>query len=496
VWVYTFINTHATRSLSVTDNSASPTVYNVPPSSYVKAFCASTLGTTNKLFFPSTQLPTLTVDSSITMSAGNFNAATSTGTFATGTGAVSLNGDTTVTSSKTFATGTGAATLKGPTTVADSTAFTVGSSGSGGTTTLYGNVVIGSATNGHSVAATLHGTFQQNDDGDGTSKTFNTATGGVYLNGHTTVASNKNLHMTASGTGTFRTGTGTATLNGATTISGTNTFATGTGTVSLNGATTVAASKTLTVGTSGSGGVTTLYGNLVVGSSTNSHSVATTIHGSFQQNDDGDGTAKAFTTASGTNTLGGHTTVANNKNLHMTAAGSGTFQTGTGVVTLNGNTVISGSKTFTSGTGQVSLAGAVQLADNTPLTVGTAGNGGNTQMFGKVYVGGAQSGTSTLLDVYGNVRFLNDISGTAKTFTTGTGAISLNGDVTVATNRNLKMQDTGTGSFETGTGPIKLNGDTTVKNTKKFTVATYTNEIVCTADNSGSLGNHYCMATR
>merc|ERR1712129_680002 len=136
-------------------------------------------------------------------------------------------------------------------------------------------------------------------------------------------------------------------------------------------------------------------------------------------------------------------------------------------------------------------AGAVQLADNTPLTVGTAGNGGNTQMFGNVYVGGATSGTSTLLDVYGNVRFLNDISGTAKTFTTGTGAISLNGDVTVAVNRNLKMQDTGNGSFETGTGPVKLNGDTTVKNTKKFTVATYTNEIVCTADNTGSLGNHY-----
>jgi len=223
--------------------------------------------------------------------------------------------------------------------------------------------------------------------------------------------------------------------------------------------------------------------------------VSTTIYGDFSQNDDGGGTAKSFSTATGDNLLNGHTTVANNKDLHMTSTGSGTFQSGTGTVALHGNVNIAGAKTFTSGTGQVSLAGAVQIADNTPLSVGSPGQGGITQMFGTVEIGGNTLGTSTGLDVYGNVRFLDDISGAPRTFSTGTGAVALNGDVTVATDKNLHMTDTGTGTFKTGTGPISLNGDVTVKAASDFTIADFTNRIQCNNNNAGP-DSTYCKASR
>ncbi len=102
----------------------------------------------------------------------------------TGTGAVTLAGDTSVPGCMAFATGTGAATLNGATTISSS-------------------------------------------------ETFTTGTGAVTLNGATTV----------SGSNTFATGTGAVTLNGATTISSSNAFTTGTGAVSLNGDVSVAAGK-------------------------------------------------------------------------------------------------------------------------------------------------------------------------------------------------------------------------------------------------------------
>jgi len=493
VWMYTFINSHATRSLSVTDNSAgSPTVYNVPASSYIQAFCASVLGTANRLYYPSSQLPTLKVDNGILLQSGNFDASTSSGNFLTTTGSILLGGDTVVSGAKSFATGTGAVSLNGATTVKDNTAFTVGSSGSGGQTTLYGNVVIGGSTVGHSVFLSLYGDFSQNDDGL-TSKTFSTATGGIYINGHTAIAANKNLVMTT-GTGEFHTGTGVVSLNGDTTVTGVRKFATGQGTVSLNGETTVAARMSFTVGSSGDGGTTTLYGNLNIGGTSNGHSVQTTMYGSFLQYDDGT-TPSTFATGTGAISLNGDTGIAINKNLHMADTGSGTFQTGTGIVTLNGDTIITSNKQFRSGTGQVSLNGNVQIGDGVTLSVGSAGNGGDTQMFGNVYIGGSTAGTSTLLDVYGNVRFLDDVSGTQKTFSTGTGMVELNGDVAVGKDRYLHMETTGTGTFRTGTGPISLNGDTTVTGVSTFTITTYTNELVCTHA-SGDVGDTFCKASR
>ncbi|HEY4964701.1 MAG TPA: hypothetical protein VIH90_08495, partial [Candidatus Saccharimonadales bacterium] len=63
-----------------------------------------------------------------------------------------------------------------------------------------------------------------------------------------------------SGAGTFGTGSGAVSLNGATTVTGSNTFSTGTGVVSLNGNTTVTGSNTFSVGT----GATLLGGTLGV----------------------------------------------------------------------------------------------------------------------------------------------------------------------------------------------------------------------------------------
>eukprot|EP00434_Breviolum_minutum_P038958 symbB.v1.2.034571.t1/scaffold4487.1/size39078/2 len=240
IWEYKFVNTHATYTMTVTDNSGTGVTYQVPPDSHVTAWCAASAGTADRLRFPSTTLPTLTVDNAITLSAGAFDASASTGAFTTSSGTVTLSGNTVISGTKTFTTGTGAVSLNGATTVADSTAFTVGSAGAGGASILYGTVTIGGTGNTQSTSLTLNGDFSQADDADGTQSTFSTGTATVSLNGHVSVASGKNFGMT--GAGTFTSGSGTVQFNGNTEITGSNTFTTGLGAVSLKGATTVDAS--------------------------------------------------------------------------------------------------------------------------------------------------------------------------------------------------------------------------------------------------------------
>ncbi|CAE8589244.1 unnamed protein product, partial [Polarella glacialis] len=95
-------------------------------------------------------------------------------------------------------------------------------SGTAGATSLFGALTVGDTSN--AAATAVYGTFLQNG-----AYTFGTGTGAISLNGHTTVAIAKNLHMTPGGAGTFQTGTGSVTLNGDTTISGSGTFTTGHG---------------------------------------------------------------------------------------------------------------------------------------------------------------------------------------------------------------------------------------------------------------------------
>lgn len=110
----------------------------------------------------------------------------------------------------------------------------------------------------------------------------------------------------------------------------------------------------------------------------------------------------AFTSPSGTNTLSGDVAVASGKDITM--AGTGTLTTGTGNVTLNGDTTIAGSKTFTTGTGAVTIKGDVGIDADKDLVMGTAGSG------------------------TGEIK-------------TGTGAIALNGSTTVATGKTLAVTD-------------------------------------------------------
>ena len=106
-------------------------------------------------------------------------------------------------------------------------------------------------------------------------------------------------------------------------------------------------------------------------------------------------------------------TVASGQNFTQT--GAGTFSTGTGNLSFNGNIVTNiaqtGATTFSTGTGAISLNGDVTLASGKNFT---------------------QSG--------------------AGTFSTGTGNISLNGNIVT------NIAQTGATTFSTGTGAVSRTG--------------------------------------
>lgn len=492
VWSYIFINSDATYTVSVTDSTGA-TTYKVPPSSYVQAWCTSTLGTANRFIFPSTTLPTLSVDNGVTVSAGNFDHSSSSGTFKTGSGDVTLNGNVAQSSSSayTFATSTGAVTLNGATTVADSTAFTVGSSGAGGATTFYGAVNIGGSASGASVATTIYGDVTQNDHGSGTPATFATATGAHSIGGDVTIADGKDLTLVSTGSGTLTTGTGQITINGNVMQAGATTFATGSGAITLNGPTTVADSTAFTVGSSGAGGAATFYGAVNIGGSASGASVATTVYGSITQNDDPGGTLSTFSTGTGAVSANGDLTIAAAKNFLM-SAGAGTFTTANGLSTFMGDVLIDATGAFTSGTGSVTLNGNTQVADSRNFVMGSPGTSGIAQLYGATTIGGSASGMSSSLTVYGNVAFNDDADGTTKTLTTATGLSQFQGDVAVAQDKNLHMHSGGTGTFQSGTGTVTLNGLVTVSTGNTITIDSGT----ITCNNNNAATNNFCKASR
>ena len=153
---------------------------------------------------------TVAADKNITMTAG-------TGTFTSGTGAVALNGDVTIAADKdilmqgsgTFTSGTGAVTLAGVTGVSE-------------------NLTVAADKNITMTAGT---------------GTFTSGTGAVALNGDVTVASGKNVGM--SGASTFTSGTGAVALNGPTGVSGIFTKKTTVTTVNTAGNETYSAAQLL-----------------------------------------------------------------------------------------------------------------------------------------------------------------------------------------------------------------------------------------------------------
>jgi hypothetical protein len=134
---------------------------------------------------------------------------------------------------------------------------------------------------------------------------------------------------------------------------------TSTGLVSIGGGSGTFALNTTNIDISNTGAITGATG-------------ITLASGNFDQSASAAGT---FKTGGGAVSLNGDTTLAANKSLTFTAGSgafdahnaTGTFQTSTGANTLNGNTTISGANTFTSGTGTITLQGAVDVAASVSL---------------------------------------------------------------------------------------------------------------------------------
>mmetsp|Transcript_102977 Transcript_102977/g.272522 ORF Transcript_102977/g.272522 Transcript_102977/m.272522 type:complete len:473 (-) Transcript_102977:77-1495(-) len=240
-----------------------------------------------------------------TLIAGNFDASGSSGTFKTSTGSVDLKGDVAVDSTKTL---------------------TVGSAGAAGATKLYGTLQVGAPGGGNDKTTTLYGATTVvsgglvvtagdftltagNFDASAGSGTFKTGTGAVTLSGNVLVEGTKTLTVGADGAAgkttlygevdvgsssknqvtnlygatNVQVGGLTVTAGGFTLAAGAfdasgspDAFSTSTGAVTLSGNVAVSGTNTFTVGAVGNAGVTTLYGNVVIGDASTNVSYATT----------------------------------------------------------------------------------------------------------------------------------------------------------------------------------------------------------------------------
>jgi hypothetical protein len=230
----------------------------------------------------------------LALASGNF-VQTGVGTFDTGTGAVSLNGDTTIATGKTL-------TVRGVT----------------------------------SINASLN---------NNTSINTGTSSGVVAIGGGSGTLTLDTTNIDISSTGAITGATGLALASGNFAQTGSGTFSTGTGNVSLNGNVSVATGKTLTV----VGAATSLTGvstgsavatQINTGAASNIGLVvkaATSQSASLLALQDSGGIA-LFTVASA-----GQVTATNGVALsggNFAQSGSGTFDTGTGNVGLNGKTSI------------------------------------------------------------------------------------------------------------------------------------------------------------
>ncbi len=336
---------------------------------------ASTLTTANRIVY-TTGGGVLAVSSNLTFDGTDF-AHAGTGTFVTGTGAVSLNGSTTIPTGKTL-------------TVTD---------------LIEGRIIY-------------------------------SGVGGLLSSSSTLRYDGSNFLMNSGGL--FDITVGAVNLNANTSITSTNTFSTGTGAVSLRGNTTVSSGKTLAV--------TDLTAGRVIYSGTA-----------------GLLSVSANLTFDGTN---------------FAHAGTGTFGTGTGAVSLNGNTVVATGKTLSVGDGTAAVSVILNGAAATARAVftrtaglnrwgsrviGTAESGGNA---GSDYLFSAYDDAGTIIDspinilrvAGGDITFSRPIAQTGATaFSTGTGAFTHNGSVTVVSGKTLTVADT-TVSTSTTTGALTVGG--------------------------------------
>jgi len=449
---------------------------------------------------------TIAANKSITYAegTGTFDASLATGIFKSSTGTNTLGGNTVIAGAKTFGTGTGAVTINGDTSLAENVevACVAGTTaldlslGTGvtkttsGINTFGGDVsiasgkdfdMVGDGTFGTgSGAVSLEGDVTISEDKDlgmsGTA-TFATGTGAITLSGPvgitagvdiTAAGTGSNIDYSASTDGTFTSPGGANTLGGNVAISGSKTFGTGTGKTTINGDIDLAASSDMVV-IAGDSKVDFGVGTGIFRSTTGANTLMgdVTITG-----------AKKLTTGTGAVSLDGPVSIGTGIDVTADGAGcdldyvlsDGFFKSPTGTNTLGGNVVISGSKTLTTGTGKTIINGDIDLAASSDLVV-VAGDS-------KVDFG---VGTGIFRSTTGTNTLMGDTSiAGAKTFSTGTGAVSLDGEISIGTGISMTADGAGCnfdysasdGTFKTPTGAATLGGATSCSSSLGVTGAT------------------------
>jgi hypothetical protein len=180
----------------------------------------------------------------------------------------------------------------------------------------------------------------------------------------------------------------------------------------------------------GYGGNASLSGVLVVGADVNSNA-------SIQ-------TSRNKLLTIGGNTTGNITLSPNNGTAGLVSiSGSSLFTSVTGAVSLNGPTTVGAGQSFTVSSGTTSIndtagTSTTSIGGGTTSGAVTIGGGSNTLAINTtnwdVTSAGAISGLTDYAQASGNFA----ISGTG-TFSTGTGAISLNGNTTIPTTKTLTL---------------------------------------------------------
>ncbi len=335
--------------------------------------------------------------------------------FSTGTGPISLNGPVSVTGSNTLTVG-GAATFNG------AVVFANGFASAGALIALQ-----------HGVPQLLTGYDITNnwnagtDSTGGTTFTFNGSNSSATFtpqNDSTTAFRFTNAAgipiITFDSTGNTAVGiAGDANIGGNQLVSG-NSVVTGDSTLHGNVAAADTAGSTFSAGNT-TGAVTVTGSTVTLSGNGGDISLQTTTNGNINLNPVGTIDANAdILLAAGKNI----TAQAGAGNFDFSQS-TGTFQTGSGTVSLNGATSVTGANNFSVGTGATSLGGSLGV-----------------------------TGTSNLSDLNISGNFAQTGTGT---FSTGTGTVALNG--TTSLNGNTAV--TGSHTFATGTGAVTFNNANT-----------------------------------
>ncbi|MEI7632557.1 MAG: hypothetical protein WCJ60_04545, partial [bacterium] len=251
---------------------------------------------------------------------------------------------------------------------------------------------------------------------------------GAVISGTTLVLQNAdatNVGLVSIGTQTFA---GAKTFNTAATFSAAGTGLSVTNDATIGGTFAVTSTSTFTGLVTANGGITASGANSNINASSNFNTNINTG------------------TSTGTTAIGNSlstTTILGTTNINATGSANTTIGNGTGTFSLNTSAF------------DVSTAGALSGITSIGLSGAIAGATSVDTINGLIVNAGALSGITGFTQTSGNFS----MSGTG-TFGTGTGAISLNGDTTIASGKTLTV---------TGTGATILGGTLAVTGTQTFT---------------------------